>query len=113
MQKAPEVQERIKAIRAAAPHTQEQLHAHLQYHMAVLNELAKSKWVNVDALPPEEAQLAQTLALLQKIETGNATASEIEEFRRLAGEIQRNLDPGCSVEFKKRIGSALSLVERF
>ena len=27
----------------------------------------------VDALPPEETQLAQTLALLRRIETGNAT----------------------------------------
>ena len=66
----------------------------------------------VDALPPEETQLAQTLALLRTIKTGNATASEIEEFRRLASEVLRNLDPRCSLWFKKRIEFALSLVQR-
>ena len=66
----------------------------------------------VEALPPEETQLAQTLALLRKIERGNATGSEIEEFRRLAKEVLRNLDPRCSLWFKKRVESALSLVGR-
>jgi hypothetical protein len=39
----------------------------------------------IDALPPGTIQIVQIHAMLWKIETGNATASDIEEFRRLAG----------------------------
>jgi len=38
-QEAPEVQERIKAVEAAAPRTLERFYAHLDYFMAVGSEL--------------------------------------------------------------------------
>ena len=85
MHKAPEVQQRIKAISAAAPHIQEQFEAFVSYTMTLQNKLPRSKLIEVDALPPGTIQIVQIHAMLWKIETGNATASDIEEFRRLAG----------------------------
>ena len=100
MHKAPEVQQRIKAISAF-----------VYYTPALQNKLAKSTLMEVDALPPGTIQIVQIHAMLRKIETGNATASEIEEFRRLAGEVLRNWRPQYPSDLKKRIESALSLVE--
>jgi hypothetical protein len=127
--KAPEVQERIKALSATAPNTQQRFQAHFEYLMAVGNELAKSKFVKFDGLSPEvraaleaaraaqpppppeaTAQPAPLVALLGKVENGNATAIEIEEFRRLAAEVMR--DTRISLSFMKRIEAALSLLER-
>lgn len=103
--KAPEIHERMRAFRAAAPNTQERLYAHFDYQMAVLNELAKSKWVKVDAPPPEvtEPELRNIWPLLHKIETGTATENDIEEFQPLAREILQNWQPQYSPEFKNRI----------
>ena len=69
-----------------------------------MTELEKSRFY---AWPPGSAQIEP---LLQKIETGTAIASEVEEFRRLAEEVLRH--PRCGQGFKKRIESALSLLER-
>ena len=87
--KVPEVEQRIEAISAAAPP-------------------ARSTLMDVDALPPGTIQIVQIHAMLQKIETGNATASEIEEFRRLAGEVLRNWRRQYPSDLKKRIESAES-----
>ena len=111
MHKAPEVQQRIKGISAAAPHLQEQVDAFVHYTTALQNKLAKSPLMEVDALPPGTIQIVQIHAMLRKIETGNATASDIEEFRRLAGEVLRNWRPLYPSDLKKRIESALILVE--
>jgi len=105
MHKAPEVQKRLEALSAATPNTLEQRKAFVEYAMALQKELEKSKW---NAWPPKSAQIE---AMLQKLEKGNATASEIEEFRQLAGEVLRNWQPRYSLGFKKRIESALSLLE--
>ena len=80
--------------------------------MACGNELAKPKWVKFDPLPPEAIRMMRIEARLCKLENGNATASEIEEFRRLAGEILRNWQPQYPWHVKKRIESALSILER-
>ena len=104
LHKAPEVQERINALRAAAPRTQEQYNAFLEYTMALQTELEKSRF---SAWPPGSAQIEP---LLYKLENGNPNPSEIEEFRRLAEEVMRH--PRCGPGFKKRIESALSLLER-
>ena len=104
LHKAPEVQERIDALRAAAPRTQEQYNAFLKYTMALQKELEKSRF---SASPPGSAQIEP---LLCKLENGNLNPSEIEEFRRFAEEVMRH--PRCGPGFKKRIESALSLVGR-
>jgi len=101
-QEAPEVQERLKALSATAPHTLEQYNAFAEYAMALGNELEKSRF---SAWPPGTA----IGALLQKLEEGMATASEIEQFRRFAGQVLQN--PRCPPEIKERIESALSLLE--
>jgi len=105
MHNEPEVQKSLEALSAATPHTLEQREAFVEYSMAVQKELEKSKW---SAWPPKTAQIE---AMLQKFEKGNATASEIEEFRQLAGEVLRNWRPRFSLGFKKRVESALSLLE--
>ena len=119
--KAPEVQERIKALRATAPNTQQRFQAHFEYLMALGNELLRSKFVKYGKSPEVRAVLEavrvahpnalQLEPLLQKIENGTAIASEIEEFRRLAEEGPLR-HPRCGPAFRKRIESALSLVER-
>ena len=109
-QKAPEVQERMKAVRAAAPHSQERFYAHLDYMLACGNEIGKSKWVKYDQPPIALAQMVGVQARLHKVEKGNATASEIEEFRHLAGEILRNWQPHYPPDLRQRIGAALKLV---
>jgi len=48
-------------------------------------------------------------ARLCELENGNATASEIEEFQRLAGEILRNWQPQYPSHVKKRIESCIIL----
>jgi len=48
--------------------------------------------------------------LFPKLENGKATASEIEEFRRLAEQVMRN--PQCPPEQKQRIEAALASVSR-
>jgi hypothetical protein len=106
LHQAPEVQKRVEAFSAATPDTLEQRKAFVEYFMAMQKELEQSKW---SAWPPKSAQIE---AMLQKLEKGNATASEIEEFRQLAGEVLRNWQPArYSLAFKKRIESALSLLE--
>jgi hypothetical protein len=103
--KAPEVQERIKALQAAAPGG-ERLYAHFEAMVAMCNEAAKSKWVKFDAPPPETMQgMRLEFLLLPKLENGHATASDIEECRRLAEEVLR--DPQCPAEHKQRIEAAL------
>jgi hypothetical protein len=103
LHKAPEVQERLKALSATEPQTQEQYNAFFEYTMALQKEVEKSRF---SAWPPGSAQIEP---LLQKIETGSAIANEVEEFRRLAAEVLRH--PRCGPGFKKRIESALALVE--
>ena len=76
--------------------------------MALGNELAKSKWVNYDAPPPETMQMIRFEALLRKLENGHATASDIEECRRLAEGVLR--DPQCTPQRKQRIEAALKKV---
>jgi hypothetical protein len=107
-QKAPEVQERIKALhQAAAPG--ELFYANFEAMVAMCNEMAKSKWVNFDAPPPETMQgMRFGFVLLPKVENGHATASEIEEFRRLAEDALLNLR--CPPERKQRIEAALKKV---
>lgn len=104
MHKAPEVQKRLEALSAATPNTLEQREAFVEYSMALVKELEKSKWY---AWPPKSPQIE---AMLQKLEKGNATVSEIEEFRQLAGELLRNWQPRYSLGFKKRIESALASI---
>ena len=104
LHKAPEVQERFKSLRATAPQTQEQYNAFFEYGMALQKEAEKSRFY---AWPPGSAQIEP---LLYKVENGNANPSEIEELRRLAEEVLRH--PRCGPAFRKRIESALSLVER-
>jgi hypothetical protein len=104
--KAPEVQKCVEALRAATPKTEEQRKAFADYAMALFEESAKSKW---SAWPPKSAQIE---VMLQKLEKGNATAGEFEEFRQLAGEVLRNWQPRYSLGFKKRIESALSVARR-
>ena len=99
LHKSPEVQERIKALRATAPQTQEQYSAFFEYGMALEKEAEKSRFY---AWPPGSAQIAP---LLQKVETGAAIADEVEEFRGLAGEVMRH--PRCGPAFKQRIEAAL------
>jgi len=101
--KTPEVQKRIEALSTATPSTLEQEKAFVEYSMALVKEMEKSKWY---AWPPNSGQIDM---ILHKIEKGDATASEIEEFRQLAGELLRNWKPRWSQGFKKRIESALSL----
>lgn len=48
--------------------------------------------------------------LLPKIEWGKATATEIEEFRRLADETLREWEPQYWPEFKERIEAALNFL---
>jgi hypothetical protein len=72
------------------------------------NEVVTIAPVIAPVCPPKSAQIE---AMLQKFEKGNATASEIEEFRQLAGEVLRNWQPRYSVGFKKRIESAMSLLD--
>jgi len=107
--KAPEVQERIKALQAAAP--EERFYAYFQYMTAVGNEMAKSKGAKFDPPSPEVMQWMRfeglllpklEMLLLPKLENGNATESDIEEFRRLAEEVMQH--PQCPPESKKRIG---------
>lgn len=103
-EKAPEVQKRFRALSAIAPNTLEYRKAYAEYGMAFMKELEKSRFY---AWPPGSAQIEP---LLRKIEAGTAIANEVEEFRRLAGEVLRH--PRCGPGFKKRIESALSLLER-
>jgi len=102
--KVPEVQERFKALSAIAPGTLEYREAYFEYITAVEKELEKSRFMHG---PPGSAQIG---AMIRKIKAGNATASEIEEFRRLAVEVLRH--PRCGPAFEMHIESALSLVER-
>jgi hypothetical protein len=60
-----------------------------------------------DALPPNFMQIQPLLRLL---ESGKATADEIEEFRRIANETLREWQPEYSPAFKNRIESALNLL---
>ena len=103
VEKVPQVQERAKAFKGTAPNTPEHLKAYFEYITAVEKELEKSRFY---AWPPGSVQIEP---LLRKIETGTATASEIEEYRRLAGEVTRH--PRCGPGFKKRIESALSSLD--
>ena len=65
------------------------------------NELAKKKWVNFAAPPPETMQgMRFEFLLLPKVENGHATASDIEAFRRLAEEVMQR--PQCPPEYKQR-----------
>jgi len=105
--KAPEVQERIKALQAA-PSPEERFYAHFEAMVAMGNEAAKKKWVKFNEPSPEVMQMMHLQTLLPKIESGRATASDIEEFRRWAEELMR--DPQCPAESKKRIGDALASI---
>jgi hypothetical protein len=60
-----------------------------------------------NAWPPDSGQIEE---FLQKLEKGNLTAIEIEEFRWLASEVLRDWQPEYSPAFKKRIESAVSLL---
>jgi len=94
-QKAPEVQERMKALhQAAAPG--ELFYANFEAMVAMCNEMAKSRWVNFDAPPPETMQGMRFEFLL---------LPKIEEFRPLAEDVLRNLR--CPPERKQRIEAAL------
>jgi hypothetical protein len=98
--KAPEVQERLKALGAAAP--EERFYAYFEAMTAVGNEMAKSNRVNFRGPTPETMQwMRSEFLLLPKLENGHATASEIEECRRLVE------DPQCPPERKQRIEAAL------
>ena len=118
--KAPEVQERIKALRATAPNAQQRFQARTEYLMALGNELLRSKFVKYGKSPEVRAVLeavrvghpdALSLeALLEDVENGTATAWEIEEFRRIAEDVMRR--PQYPPEYKERVESALSLLER-
>jgi hypothetical protein len=110
IQKAPEVQERLKALSAATPDTLEQRKAFFDCTNALHKELSKTNGLLLKSAWPREAPEIE--GMLQKLEKGNATASQIEEFRRLAGEVLRNWQPWYSPAFEKRIESALSLLER-
>ena len=98
--KALEVQKRFRALSAIAPDTLEYRKAYAEYGMAFMAELEKSRFY---AWPPGSSQIG---GLLQKIQTGTAATSEIEEFRRLAEEVMRH--PRCGPAFKKCIEDALS-----
>jgi hypothetical protein len=61
-----------------------------------------------EAWPPNTREIEQ---LLHKLQNGDATVIEIEEFRRLADEVLRKWDSeSWSPKFKERIESALSLL---
>jgi hypothetical protein len=61
-----------------------------------------------DAWPPNTQEIEQ---LLHRLQSGDATAIEIEEFRRLAGEVLRKWDlESWPPKFKERIESALSKI---
>lgn len=60
-----------------------------------------------DAWPPNTEQIER---FLQKAGRGQLTATEVEEFRRLAEETFREWQPQYSPAFKERIKSALSLL---
>ena len=105
MHNEPEVQKCLEAFSAATPNTLEQRKAFVEYFMAGQKVLEK---LECNAWPPKTAQIE---AMLQKLKNGNATASEIEEFRQLAGEVLRNWQPRYSPASKQRIESAMSLLE--
>ena len=108
--KAPEVQERMKAFQAATPGG-ERFYAGLDALVAMGNEAAKSKWVQFKAPRPETMQWMRfEFLLLSKLENGTATASDIEEFRRMAEEVIQR--PQCPPEYKQRIEAALASVSR-
>jgi hypothetical protein len=77
--------------------------------MMTLEELDRLHYCRVtQAWPPKAAQIDE---LLHKLEKGKATATEIEEFRRLADEVLRKWEPDVwSPGFKERLESALSLL---
>jgi len=108
-QKAPEVQERIKALQAAAP--EERFYAHLECLVAVHKELSKSKRVKASPLPPA-IHFMRIEGLVHRFEHGNAIAGEVESFRQWAGEVLGNWNPQHQPELKERIEDALSRLER-
>jgi hypothetical protein len=56
------------------------------------------------------ANTQQIELLLRTVQGGEATAVEIEEFRRIADEVFRDWHPEYSPAFKERIESALRLL---
>jgi len=113
--KAPEVQERMKALQATAP--EERFYAHFECLVAMGNEAGKQKGVKFIGPSPEVMEFMRfqglllpklEMRLLPTLESGNATASEIEEFRRLAEEVMQH--PRCPPEYKQRIEAALKKV---
>jgi hypothetical protein len=60
-----------------------------------------------NAWPPNTQQIE---LLLRKVQGGEATAVEIEEFRRIADEPFRDWQPEYSPAFRERIEAALSLL---
>jgi len=107
--KAPEVQDRIKALQAAVP--DDRFYAHLEYGVAVHKELAKSKWVKAGPVPPA-IHLMRIEGLVHRFEHSNAIAGEVENFRRWAGEVLGNWNPQYPPELKERIEDALSRLVR-
>jgi hypothetical protein len=61
-----------------------------------------------DALPPNFIQIQLLLRLL---ESGKATADEIEEFRRIANETLREWQPQHPPAFKESVEAALKRLE--
>ena len=60
------------------------------------------------AWPPNREQIE---LLLRKVQGGEATATEIEEFRRIADEALRDWQPEYRLHFKERIEAALRLLD--
>jgi len=58
-----------------------------------------------NAWPPEAGRIEE---FLQKLKKSTLTASQIEEFRRLASEVLRDWQPEYSPAFRERIESAIS-----
>jgi hypothetical protein len=61
-----------------------------------------------NAWPPESPRIE---GFLQKLQKGNPTTTEIEEFRRLGREVLRDWQSEYSPAFKQRIESAMSLLD--
>jgi hypothetical protein len=61
-----------------------------------------------DAWPPHTDRVE---ALLQRMAKGEATPTDVEEFRRTASEVLRNWEPQYSPAFKQRIESAMGALD--
>lgn len=61
-----------------------------------------------DAWPSQSGRIE---GLLQKLEKGDLTEMDVEDLRRVGGEVLRDWQPGYSPAFKKRIESAIRLLD--